>query len=183
MREAAAAQPAPPPPPAPTPPPPSPRQPSTSRVKEETKQKPRGCSACGTHLEMEDGTITCLHILESLKFRQIRSMFYRQNGERHQVVDFKMPRWLFPKMRRTVEKDSVDGRLMSQILVQRVEIQGLINKKWEEQGSIVRVCDHGCSYWVAPESGGPNKLRNRRFLRQVKESTCGGSGGGGISRG
>ena len=74
------------------------------------KPKYKGCEVCWTVVFMENGVKMCMHALK------VGCQFYRQNGTHGKAKEIKIPTWMFPNTRRTVQEDSVDTEIMRPIL-------------------------------------------------------------------
>ena len=53
---------------------------------------------------------------------------------------------------------------------QRIDVQNVKTKRWDRQGTIMRIREGGASYYVLIDGDERNVLRNRIFLRPIKES-------------
>ena len=53
---------------------------------------------------------------------------------------------------------------------QRIEIQNVKSKRWDMRGTVMRMREGGASYYVLIDGDDKNVLRNRIFLRPLKES-------------
>ena len=53
---------------------------------------------------------------------------------------------------------------------QRIEIQNVKSKRWDMRGTVMRMREGGASYYILIDGDDKNVLRNRIFLRPLKES-------------
>ena len=54
---------------------------------------------------------------------------------------------------------------------QRVDVQNMKTKQWDRQATIQRIREGGESFWICFDNEDENVLRNRRYLRAIKESS------------
>ena len=55
---------------------------------------------------------------------------------------------------------------------QRVDVQNIKTKQWDRQATIQRIREGGESFWICFDNEDENVLRNRRYLRAIKESNA-----------
>ena len=53
---------------------------------------------------------------------------------------------------------------------QRIEIQNVKSKRWDMRGTVMRMREGGASYYILIDGDDKNVLRNRIFIRPLKES-------------